>query len=347
MKRRSLLSLILATASFLAVAIAFGNLCPAKNTGAVEKMTVNDGGRPRRIDAPLGTPEGVSRAGAFGVNETAPIAISFSEPFDICPMGIWQCLGLSTRIVFLILLIMSIGSIVIVVERYLTFSAARNQSREFAPKIVASLKSQNIDVAISLSDKYKKSHLAAVVKAGLQRFHNDQLSSDISGAVLDASESALRRATAIKLVEFKRGLSGLAIIGSTAPLVGLFGTALCIIDTVAPAGGSDSAGISAVAGGIAESLLTTAAGLAVGIPVVWMFKYFTNQVNNFVIEMDDASAELTSFFLKQLGKKYDCPAQVALPTPQSPLQGHLRLLENFGTSSASFREATRSDNGGN
>src|SRR5262245_18500311 len=191
---------------------------------AVEEMIVTDGGQPRRIDVPVEIPEGVSRAGGFGVNEPAPKTISVSgEPqaFDFSPMGIWRHLGLSTQIVFLILLIMSIWSIVVVVERYMCLSAARNQSREFAPKIASSLKSQKIDDAISLSDKYKKSHLAVVVNAGLQRFRDDQLPCDIPGAVLDASERALRRATAIKLAEFRRGLSGLASIGSTAPLVGL------------------------------------------------------------------------------------------------------------------------------
>jgi biopolymer transport protein TolQ len=307
MKRRLLLLLIRATASFLAVAMAFGNLCPAKNTGAVEEMKVTDGGRPRRIDAPVDTPEGMSRAGAFGVNETAPEAISFSgeaQPFDICPMGIWRYMSWGTRVVLLILLIMSIWSIVIVGERYLTFSTARNQSREFAPKIVSSLKSQNIDHAISLSDNYKKSHLAVVINAGLQRFHDDQLSSDISCPDLDASERELRRATAIKAAEFRRGLSGLATIASIAPLVGMFGTAFSIINTFVAMGDSASAGISAVASGIAEALVTTAAGLAVGIPVKWMFNYFTNHVNNFVIEMDDSSAEVISFFLQQRGKKY-------------------------------------------
>lgn len=307
MKRRFLLSLIRATASFLAVAIAFGNLCPAKSTVAAEEVTVTDGGRPRRIDARADTPEGVSRAGAFGVNETAPEAISDSgaaQTFDICGGGIWRSLGLSTRIVFLILLIMSIWSIVVVVERHLTFSAARNQSREFAPKVVASLKSQNIDVAISLSDKYKKSHLAVVVNAGLQRFRDGQLSSDISGPALDESERALRRATAMKLAEFKRGLSGLAIIGSTAPLVGLFGTALGVIDAFTAMGDSPSVGVVAAALDIADALLTTAAGLAVGVPVVWLFNYFTKQVDNFVVEMHDSSAELISFFLKQRGKKH-------------------------------------------
>jgi Ca-activated chloride channel homolog len=273
---------------------------------AVEEMTVTDGGRPRRIDVPVEMPEGVSRAGMFGANETAPITIRASgeaQAFDFSPMGTWRSMGLVTRVVLLILLIMSIWSVVTVVERYLTFSAARNQSREFAPKIASSLKSQKIDDAISLSDKYKKSHLAVVVNAGLQRFRADQQSRDISGAVLDASERALRRATANKLAEFRRGLSGLATIGSTAPLVGLFGTALGIIDIFAAMGEWASAGIWAVAGGMAEAFVPTAVGLAVGITAVWLLNYFTNKVNNFVVEMDNSSAELISFLLKQRGKK--------------------------------------------
>jgi Ca-activated chloride channel homolog len=273
---------------------------------AVEEVIVTDGGQPRRIDVPVEMPEGVSRAGVFGANETAPKTIRASgeaQAFDFSPMGSWRYMGWVTRVVFLILLIMSIWSIVITVERYMTFSAARNQSREFAPKIASSLKSQKIDDAISLSVKYKKSHLAVVVNAGLQRFRDDQLPSDIPSAVLDASERALRRATAIKLAEFRRGLSGLSTIGSTAPLVGLFGTALGIIDTFAAMGDSASAGISSVAGGIAEAFVTTAVGLAVGITAVWLLNYFTNKVNNFVVEMDNSSAELISFFLKQRGKK--------------------------------------------
>ncbi len=223
--------------------------------------------------------------------------------FDFSPMGVWRSMGVVARIVLIILLIMSIWSIAIMVERYLTFSAARNQSREFAPKVAASLKNQKIDEAISLSDKYKKSHLAMVVNAGLQEFRSHQLSSDISGDVVDASKRAQQRATAIKVAEFKRGLSGLATIGSTAPFVGLFGTVFGIINAFVGMKSAESAGISAVAGGIAEALVTTAVGLAVAVPAVWLFNYFVSKVDNFVVEMDNSSAELIDFFLKQRGKK--------------------------------------------
>ncbi len=226
-----------------------------------------------------------------------------AQAVDFSIMGMIRAMGPVPIAVNIILLIMSIWSIAIMVERYLTYSAAKNQSREFATKVAASLKNQKIDEAISLSDKYKKSHLAMVVNAGLQEFRAHQLSSDISGEIIDASKRAQQRATAIKIAEFKRGLSGLATIGSTAPFVGLFGTVFGIITAFQGMRTAESSGISAVAGGIAEALFTTAFGLFVAVPAVWLFNYFTSKVDNFVVEMDNSSAELLDYFLKQRGKK--------------------------------------------
>jgi biopolymer transport protein ExbB/TolQ len=239
----------------------------------------------------------------------APFAFMlFQDPeeafaIDFSIMGVWRAMTPVAKAVIIILLIMSMWSIAIMVERYLTFSAARSQSREFAPKVAASLRSQKIDEAIALSDKYKKSHLAMVVNAGLQEFRAHQLTADISGDVVESSKRACQRAEAIKVSEFKRGLSGLATIGSTAPFVGLFGTVFGIIHAFQGMKASASAGISAVAGGIAEALVTTAVGLAVAVPAVWLFNYFVSKVDNFVVEMDNSSAELIDFFLKQRSRR--------------------------------------------
>ncbi|MBO0798363.1 MAG: MotA/TolQ/ExbB proton channel family protein [Blastocatellia bacterium] len=225
------------------------------------------------------------------------------EVFDWSIPGIWRSTTGVARAVIIILLIMSMWSIAIMVERYLTFSAARSQSREFAPKVASSLRGQKIDEAIALSDKYKKSHLAMVVNAGLQEFRAHQLTSDISGDVVEASKRACQRAEAIKVSEFKRGLAGLATIGSTAPFVGLFGTVFGIIHAFVGMKQTASAGLSAVAGGIAEALVTTAVGLAVAVPAVWLFNYFVSRVDNFVVEMENSSAELIDFFIKQRGRR--------------------------------------------
>ena len=89
--------------------------------------------------------------------------------------------------VLVILLLMSMYSIAIMVERYLTYSAAKKQSREFAPRVAQALKNDRIEEAINISDKHKKSHLAMVVNAGLQEFRAHDASSDISGVEVEAS----------------------------------------------------------------------------------------------------------------------------------------------------------------
>ena len=205
--------------------------------------------------------------------------------------------------VIVILLIMSVYSIAIMVERFLTYRAAKQQSREFAPRVAQALKNDRIEEAISISDKHKKSHLAMVVNSGLQEFRAHQNSSDISGDEIEASKRALQRAVAIKSAEFKRGLSGLATIGSTAPFVGLFGTVFGIIGAFQGMKNAESAGIAAVAGGISEALLTTALGLVVAVPAVWLFNYFTGKVDSFVVEMDNSASELVDYFLKQRTKQ--------------------------------------------
>ncbi|MBS1813154.1 MAG: MotA/TolQ/ExbB proton channel family protein [Acidobacteria bacterium] len=219
------------------------------------------------------------------------------EAVDFSLMGMLRKMGWIAWCVVIILLIMSIFSIAVAVERYLTFNAARTQSREFAPKVAQALKNARIDEAISISDKYKKSHLAMVVNAGLQEFQSGD------DADVDASKRALQRAEAIKVAEFRRGLSGLATIGSTAPFVGLFGTVIGIITAFQEMRNAESAGIAAIAGGISEALFTTAFGLLVAVPAVWFFNYFTNKVDNFTVEMDNSSAELIDFFVKRRGGK--------------------------------------------
>ena len=118
-----------------------------------------------------------------------------------------------------------------------------------------------------------------------------------------ASKRALERATAITNAELKRGISGLATIGSTAPFVGLFGTVFGIISAFQGMSSEKSTGLSAVAGGISEALITTAFGLFVAVPAVWMFNYFNSKIESFGVEMNNSSSELIDYFLKKRGKR--------------------------------------------
>lgn len=216
---------------------------------------------------------------------------------------LWQSMGWLAKFVVFVLFIMSLWSLTIMVERWLTFRAAKKQSLVYAPAVAECLKENRIEEAINLSEQHKRSHLAKVLVTGLQEFQAHMHSSDIPGETIEASKRALERATAIGVADFKRGLAGLATIGATAPFVGLFGTTVGIINAFQGMRQQESAGIGAVAGGIAEALITTAFGLLVAVPAVWMYNYFTSKIDSFTVEMDNISSELIDYFLKRRAQR--------------------------------------------
>src|SRR2546427_5561753 len=215
------------------------------------------------------------------------------------PRSLWIQMGTLAKAVVVGLFIMSAWSIGVMIDRLMAYSAARKQSRAFAPAVAGALREGKLDEAVKIADRYKKSHLAKVVVAGLQEFQAHQLSSDIPGEEIEASKRALARAEAIVHAELKRGISGLATIGSTAPLVGLFGTVVGIINAFKQISTEKSTGLGAVSGGISEALVTTAIGLFVAIPAVWMYNYFTGKLEAFDVEMGNSSSELIDYFLKR------------------------------------------------
>jgi len=157
------------------------------------------------------------------------LALFQDEPaVGFSPMQLWEHMGWPARTIAIILFIESIWSLAVMIDRYLYFSAARKQSREFAPKVAGALKDSKLEEAIKIADRNKKSHLAEVVTAGLQEFRSS------GGApteeTIESSGRALERAEAIVHAKLKRGLAVLATIGSTAPFVGLLGTVIGILN---------------------------------------------------------------------------------------------------------------------
>jgi len=218
------------------------------------------------------------------------------------PISLWNQMGWLARIVVIILFIQSAWSIGVMIDRWIAFSGARKQSRMFAPQVAGALREGKIDEAVRIAERYRKSHLAKVVTAGLQEFKAHIDSPEIPGEDIEASKRALERAEAIVHAELKRGLGGLATIGATAPFIGLFGTVVGILNAFREISHQKATGLGAVAGGISEALVATAIGLFVAIPAVMMFNYFTGKVEAFDVEMDNSSSELIDYFLKRSGK---------------------------------------------
>jgi biopolymer transport protein ExbB/biopolymer transport protein TolQ len=217
--------------------------------------------------------------------------------------SMWHTMSMIAKVVVFILFILSAWSLGVMIDRVLMYSAARKQSRVFVQQVAGALREGKLDEAISIAERNKKSHIAKVVATGLSEFQT--ASAQVSDTeLIEAAKRGLERSVAIVHAEMKRGLSGLATIGSTAPFVGLFGTVIGIINAFKGIESSHASGLSAVAGGISEALVTTALGLLVAVPAVWAYNYFTNKVEAFDVEMDNSSMELINYFItRRAGKK--------------------------------------------
>ena len=219
---------------------------------------------------------------------------------EMGPLALWQSMGGIAKLVVLILAILSIYSLTLSGERWWRYRSAKKQSLQFALLTTQYLKQDRPQDAIASSKKFKNSHLAKVVSAGLLEFMVEEQNSPLSGYdVIEAARRAIERATLMTTADFKRGLGGLATIGATAPFIGLFGTVVGIINAFRGMAITGSGGLGAVSAGIAEALVTTALGLFVAIPAVWLYNYFLNKIERFQVEMSNSASELVDYFIKR------------------------------------------------
>src|SRR5262244_1411674 len=220
------------------------------------------------------------------------------------PIELWGKMTIVAQGVVVVLIIMSIYSLTIAFERFLYYRKARNQSVAYAKMVTWFLKQDKLQDAIDASKKFKNSHVARVLSAGLYEFSHDIKTggANVKGHdMIEAAERAIEREALVTTADMKKGLSGLATIGTTAPFIGLFGTVIGIINAFRGMATTSSTGIGAVAGGIAEALVTTALGLFVAIPAVWLFNIFMNKIERFQVEMSNSASTLLDYFIKRRG----------------------------------------------
>ena len=213
---------------------------------------------------------------------------------------LWTSMSGLAKGVVILMAIMSVYSIWVMIERFITFTQAKNQSLKLLGALSNVLTKGDYQQAIDITKKYKQSHLAKVISAGLLEFEAARRDKKITDpeVPVEAARQGMDRTAMITVAELKENLGVLATIGATAPFVGLFGTVLGIIhafEKMATSGG----GIASVSAGIAEALITTAGGLLVAIPAVWAYNYFQNRIDRFTVEMSNSGSEMSIYFMKE------------------------------------------------
>ena len=213
----------------------------------------------------------------------------------------WQAMGPVAKAVAIILIALSIISLYLFIERLLAFSRARNRSKVVAPKLAEMLKKGQMKEALTLSSKKENrgSHLARVTAAGIREFMEGQAANLTFEEQVDTAQRGCERASTVFTQELKRGLSTLATIATSAPFIGLFGTIAGIINAFRGMALTGSGGIGAVAGGIAEALITTAFGIGVAVIALWCYNILTNKVEIYGAEMSNTTSQIIDFFIRK------------------------------------------------
>jgi biopolymer transport protein ExbB/TolQ len=200
--------------------------------------------------------------------------------------------------VMLCLVVLSVFSVGLIMDKHRRFRVAWRQSQSFKPAFKTFLHGGELQELIDAAQQHQNSYVAQVVAAGILEYDGvRQAGRDPSGS-LELVTSALRDSMSETLVQLKRGQGLLATIGSTAPFIGLFGTVVGIIYAFHGIASTGSSGMAAVAGGIGEALVSTALGIFVAIPAVVAFNHFTGKLENFHVEMNRASSQLVNCLFK-------------------------------------------------
>jgi biopolymer transport protein ExbB len=221
-------------------------------------------------------------------------------------LKLWEDAGMFARGIVVILALMSVYSMMIVIQKLIKIKKSEAGTRKFAPQFSRAIQEENLDVAIALAEKTKDSHVARVLGGALAEVKpllRDRAT--ITAADINSAERAVDRQMMITLADFKSGLGILGTVGSTAPFVGLLGTTMGIVNAfMAMSTGGASGGLAGIGSGIAEALITTAFGLIVAIPAVWAYNYFTTKVEGLAVEMTYTSKELIDYLIKSVGSEF-------------------------------------------
>ncbi|HYK11196.1 MAG TPA: MotA/TolQ/ExbB proton channel family protein [Gemmatimonadales bacterium] len=208
--------------------------------------------------------------------------------------------------IVVVMLIMSLWSWTVVITKWWYLRKSQKQTAKFAPQFSRSLQEEQLDQAIALAEKNKTSHVARVLGDALAEVKpllRDRAT--ITAGDINSAERAVERQMLIITAEMKRGMGVLATTGATAPFVGLLGTTMGIVAAfqgMAASGGGGS--LAAITGGVAEALITTAFGLMVAIPAVWLYNYFSTKIDYVSVEMTYTSKELIDFLIKSVGSEF-------------------------------------------
>ena len=196
--------------------------------------------------------------------------------------------GPVAKTVLLLLIAFSVLSWAVTLSKWRLIRRARGQSGRFVRTF---RKAQRMQDVASVAEQFRPSPLVGVFQGAVEEFRRQM---GMTGGIhnLVAIQRAMQIASSEEITRLERSVPWLAITGAVTPFIGLFGTVWGIIDAFHGLGTAGAATLRAVAPGVSEALITTAAGLFAAIPAVIAYNMFTQHIREFGSRMDDFGLEL-------------------------------------------------------
>lgn len=219
--------------------------------------------------------------------------------FQAGPLAIIASLGGISKVVLAVLLGFSIISWAIIFHKWATFRAVDLKDRRFMAVL---LRARDVEEVTRNLPQAAGSPCAKIFHSVVQRLDQIPTTSDDGGStvfdrhVMERTAAHLAQGQISKLESY---LPFLATTGNICPFVGLLGTVLGIIDAFREIGTQGTASIAAVAPGVSEALLATAAGLFAAIPAVIAYNYFLTRIRRIALQMDSVVVELLALIPAQ------------------------------------------------
>ena len=215
---------------------------------------------------------------------------------------LWAAMAITGKTVVGLLIILSIYSYGVMIDRVFALRWVRRRSAQFAAETEGRLGELSIDEVVEKatgSKRGKFSSLASVVTEVLEEFKMLLAEGQPSSIVMEGVDEAATRAVDIAASNLRARLAGLASIAAVAPFLGLFGTVTGLISAFRSIAATGAGGMATVSGGIWEALVTTAVGLFVAIPALWAYNFFVNRIDVYALELENKSSRILGHLVRR------------------------------------------------
>jgi biopolymer transport protein ExbB/TolQ len=220
---------------------------------------------------------------------------------------LWNAMAVTGKSVVTVLVILSVYSYAVMVDRFLALRWAEQRSNELAEELDRTAGDRpDVDALLGqIAAANERGHcsLGTVLAATLKEYKLLKSEGVSDELVTEGVEYEVGRSLDVAVANLRTRLPGVATIVGIAPFLGLFGTVTGLINAFRGIATSGGGGLTEVSSGISEALVTTVIGLFVAMPALWAYNFFMHRVDNLAIGLHNSSSRMSAHLVRRMLRK--------------------------------------------